>query len=249
VIDAAPVLHLRLFKSQRKGVNVLRVGAADVKRAADAIPIEAQAVGVLATEVNKKAAVDLQARLAKKVKGSVRRLLVTTGPNGRGAKDLGVLPHLGPGYASLNGQSGKGRVEWPGAGLEAVYVHESSPLNGFTPTDAESMWLPTLSLVIFHRFKPSPLDEMAHVIIPGHAFTEKDGTVTNMEGRVQRIRKGIDAETVWDDWRVFQALANRLGAAWTYDSVSGITSDLIRSLPPYGAAVNTADRVLWSETN
>ena len=248
VIDAAPVLHLRLFKSQRKGVNVLRVGAADVKRAADAIPIEAQAVGVLATEANKIAAVDLQARLAKKIKGSVRRLLVTTGPNGRGAKDLGVLPHLGPGYASLNGQSGKGRVEWPGAGLEAVYVHESSPLNGFTPTDAESMWLPTLSLVIFHRFKASPLDEMAHVIIPGHAFTEKDGTVTNMEGRVQRIRKGIDAESVWDDWRVFQALANRLGTAWTYDSVSGITSDLIRSLPPYAAAVNTADRVLWSET-
>src|SRR5205085_2155414 len=106
VIDAAPVLHLRLLKSQRKGVNVLRVGT----------------------------------------------------------------------------------------GLKALYVHESSPLHGFTPTDAESMWLPALPLLIVHRFTASPLDDLAHVILPGHAFTEKDGSVTSMEGRVQRIRKGIDAE-------------------------------------------------------
>src|SRR5205814_9590164 len=130
------------------------------------------------------------------VDGSLRRMLETTGPNGRGAKELGILPHLGPGYTSLNGHAGKARTEWPGAGLRALYVHESSPLHGFTPSDAESMWLPTLPLIVFHRFKPSPLDEMAHGIFPGHAITEKDGTVTNMEGRVQRIRKGIDAAWV-----------------------------------------------------
>ena len=247
VIDAAPVLHLRLFKSQRKGLQVSKVGAADVKKALDAVPPEAQSVGILATEANKKAAVELQGKLQKKVKGSVRRLIVTTGPNGRGAKDLGILPHRGPGYVSLNGKSGKGRVEWPGAGVKALYVHESSPLHGFTPTDAESMWLSGLPLVIFHRFKPSPLDEVAHVIIPGHAFTEKDGTVTNMEGRVQRIRKGIDAAWVREDWRVFQEIANHLGANWNYESVEAITGDLVRALPPY-TAVNEGARVLWSES-
>jgi NADH-quinone oxidoreductase subunit G len=246
VIDAAPVLHLRLFKSQRKGLQVTKVGAADVKRAFDAVPAEAQAVGILATEANKKAAVELQGKLQKKVKGSVRRLIVTTGPNGRGAKDLGILPHLGPGYVSLNGQAGKGRVEWPGAGIKALYMHESSPLNGFKPSDAESMWLTGLPLVVFHRFKPSPLDEVAHVIIPGHAFTEKDGTVTNMEGRVQRILKGIDAAWVREDWRVFQEIANHLGASWDYEAVEKITADLVRALPPY-AAVNQGARVLWSE--
>jgi len=246
VIDAAPVLHLRLFKSQRKGLQVTRVGAADVKKALDAVPAEAAAVGILATEANKKVAVELQDKLQRKIKGSVRRLIVTTGPNGRGAKDLGILPHRGPGYASLNGKSGKGRVEWPGAGVKALYVHESSPLNGFKPTDAESMWLSSLPLVVFHRFKPSPLDAVAHVIIPGHAFTEKDGTVTNMEGRVQRILKGIDAAWVREDWRVFQEIANHLGAAWDYETVEAITVDLVRALPPY-AAVNQGARVLWSE--
>jgi NADH-quinone oxidoreductase subunit G len=247
VIDAAPVLHLRLFKSQRKGVNVLKVGASDGKKALDAIPAEAQAVGIVTTEANKKSAVELQSKLARKIKGTVRRLVVTTGPNGRGAKDLGILPHLGPGYVALNGQAGKGRVEWPGAGLRALYVHDSSPLTAFAPTDAESMWLPSLPVVVYHRFKPSPLDERAHVILPGHAFTEKEGTVTNMEGRVQRINAGIDAAWVREDWRVIADIANRLGAGWAYESVTEITADLARSLPPYAAAVNKADRVLWSE--
>jgi NADH-quinone oxidoreductase subunit G len=246
VIDAAPVLHLRLFKSQRKGVDVRKVGADDGNKALDAIPAEAQAVGILATEANKKQAVDLQAKLASKIKGSVRRLIVTVGPNGRGAKDLGILPNLGPGYASLNGQAGKGRGEWAQAGVRALYVHEPSPLHGFTPTDAEDLWLETLPLVVFHRFKASPLDDVAHVIIPGHAFTEKDGTVTNMEGRVQRIAAGIDAAGIRDDWRVFLAIANQLGAGWAYDAVGEITADLIRALPPY-AAVNRGERVLWSE--
>ena len=246
VIDAAPVLHLRLFKSQRKGLIVHKVGVGEGKKALDAVPAEAQAVGVLATEANKSAAVELQSRLSKKVKGSVRRLMITTGPNGRGAKDLGILPHLGPGYVSLNGQSGKGRVEWPGAGLRAVYIHESSPLHAFATSDAESMWLPGLPLLIYHRFKSSPLDDLAHVIIPGHAFTEKDGTVTNMEGRVQRIKTAIDAAWVREDWRVMQAIANRLGAGWTYADVAEITAELVRALPPY-AAVNQAERVTWSE--
>jgi NADH-quinone oxidoreductase subunit G len=246
VIDAAPVLHLRLFKSQRKGVNVLKIGANEVAEAVASVRPDCTAVGILATEANKNAAIDLQGRLQKKIKGSVRRLIVTTGPNGRGAKDLGILPHRGPGYVSLNGQAGKGRVEWPGAGIKALYVHESSPLHGFVPNDAESMWLSSLPLVVFHRFKASPLDDVAHVIIPGHAFTEKDGTVTNMEGRVQRILKGIDAAWVRDDWQVFQEIANHLGASWSYEGVERITADLIRSLPPYAAA-NQGARVLWSE--
>jgi NADH-quinone oxidoreductase subunit G len=247
VIDAAPVLHLRLFKAQRKGLNVIKLPANDVKRALDAVSAEAQAVGILATEANKQAAVDLHNRLSKKVKGSVRRLIVTTGPNGRGAKDLGILPHLGPGYVSLNGQGGKGRVEWPGAGLQALYVHQSSPLQAFTATDAESMWLPGLRLIIHHRFSPSPLDDVAHVILPGQAFTETDGTVTNMEGRVQRINNGIDAAWIREDWRVMQDIANRLGADWAYESVGDVTADLARALPPYATAINKADRVLWSE--
>jgi predicted molibdopterin-dependent oxidoreductase YjgC len=87
---------------------------------------------------------------------------------------------------------------------------------------------------------------MVQVVIPGRAFTEKNGTVTNMEGRVQRIGRAIDADAVRDDWRVLQDLANQLGAGWDYDGVNDITNDIVRALPPY-EAVNRGERVLWSQ--
>jgi len=244
LIDAAPVLHLRLFKSQRKGVKIVKVGSGEGKAALEAVPAEAMAVGILATEANRKQAIDLQGLLAKKVKGSVRRLLVSIGPNGRGATDLGILPQAGPGYASLNGQAGKGRWDWPHAGIRGLYLHDPSPLHAFASTEAEALWLSTVPLLIYHRFKPSPLDDVAQVVIPARAFTEKNGTVTNMEGRVQRIGRAIDADAIRDDWRVFQDLANALGAGWAYEGVTDVLTDLLRTLPPY-AAVNLGQRVLW----
>ncbi|HEY8736422.1 MAG TPA: molybdopterin-dependent oxidoreductase [Candidatus Dormibacteraeota bacterium] len=246
VIDAAPVLHLRLFKSQRKGVTVHKVGSGEGKAALDGVPAEAMVVGILATQANRKQAAELQDQLARKVKGSVRRLIVSIGPNGRGAVDLGILPHAGPGYAALNGQSGKARWDWTHAGIKAFYLHDPSPLHAYAPTEAEALWLSTLPLVIHHRFKASPLDDVAQVIIPARAFTEKNGTVTNMEGRVQRIGRGIDADAVRDNWRVFQDLANQLGAGWAYEGVNDILQDVIRAVPPY-EAVNRGERVLWAE--
>jgi len=67
-----------------------------------------------------------------------------------------------------------------------------------------------------------------------------------MEGRVQRIGRGIDADAVRDNWRVFQDLANQLGAGWAYEGVNDILQDVIRAVPPY-EAVNRGERVLWAE--
>src|SRR5207237_5040698 len=103
---------LRLFKSERRGVKVLRIDAEQGARAREWVPADAQAVGILATVSHKKEATDLQAALGKKVKGSVRRLLVVRGPNGRGASDLGVLPNISTGYDGINGHSRKRRVDW-----------------------------------------------------------------------------------------------------------------------------------------
>ena len=245
VIDAAPVLHLRLFKSERRGVKVLKIDAEQGARAREWVPADAQAVGILATVSHKKEATDLQAALGKKVKGSVRRLLVVRGPNGRGANDLGILPNFRPGYEGLNGQSGKGRAEWGKGGIGAAYIFEASPLHAFEATEGERRWLSGLKTLVVHRFRASPLDDLAHVIIPGRAFTEKAGTVTNMEGRVQRIGRAIDADAVPDDWMVLQAIARKLGAPWDYHESSDITADLLDLIPQY-AAVDRGERVLWS---
>ena len=243
VIDAAPVLHLRLHKSQRRGVAVHRVD--DVRSALAAVPAEATAVGLLATAARRADLIALHEQLAGKIKGSVRRLVVVRGPNGRGAKDLGVLPMVGPGYAGLDGRAGKARTEWPGAGIRAVYIYDASPLHDFAAGEAELDWLRSLDTVIVQRFRPSPLDEVAHVVLPGRAFPEKDGTVTSMEGRVQRIAAAIDAAAIRDDWKILLGLANALGAGWSYRVVQDVFADLARAMPAYAAAAPSQGRVLW----
>ncbi len=245
VIDAAPVLHLRLFKSQRRGVKVHNVSLEQADRALDAIPAEASAVAVLAAQAQKTAAVDLQERLQKKVGGSVRRLIVPVGPNGRGATDLGILPDRGPGYAALDGRSGAARPGWPRTGIRAIYIYEASPLHTFEASAEEITWLRGLDAVILQRARPSVLDELAHVILPGRALTEKEGTMTSMEGRVQRIQPAIDAAAVRDDWRILQGIAQALELDWRYGAVADVFQDLVKVLPGYEVAAR-GERVIWS---
>jgi len=243
VINAAPVLHLRLFKSQRHGVRIHKVS--DAPGALEAVPADAQAVGLLATEARKNEAVEIQEKLRNRVKGSVRRLIVVRGPNGRGAEDLGILPQRGPAYTAIVGSPGKGRTEWPRAGLRALFIYDASPLHQFDATEAELNWMRSLDSVIVQRFRPSAIDEVAHVVLPGRAFTEKDGTVTSMEGRVQRIRMAIDTAAVKDDWSILQRIATALGAAWAYSSVDAVYHDLSEAVPSYAAAP-IGRRALWN---
>ena len=244
VIDAAPVLHLRLFKSERKGVRVHRVD--DARAALEAVPAEAQAVGIVSSLGRKPEVDSLQGKLARKVKGSVRRLLVPDGPNGRGATDLGFGPGRGPGYASLDGKAGRARPDWEAAGVRALYLFEASPLHDFQASGEEREWIQRLETVVLQRPRPSPLDDLAHVILPGRTFVEKAGTVTNMEGRVQRIRPAIDAAVVRDDWKILQGVAQALGADWRYRDPDEVFADLSRAVPAYRAD-RIGERALWSE--
>ncbi len=68
-----------------------------------------------------------------------------------------------------------------------------------------------------------------------------------MEGRVQRIANGIDAAHIWDDWRILQAVANALGAGWSYRTSDSIFADLAKAVPAYAAAAPAQGRVLWGD--
>ena len=115
--EHAPVLTLRLYKAEhKKGARVTRLRS-DVA-AADAVAAVSGAsrIGLIADETNRAHAADLAAAL--RAVGTVRRLTITRGMNGRGAKDLGLLPNVGPGYASLTepGMNGRKILEGLAAG-------------------------------------------------------------------------------------------------------------------------------------
>jgi formate dehydrogenase major subunit len=79
----------------------------------------------------------------------------------------------------------------------------------------------------------------AHVFLPGSTFLEKDGTFTNAERRVNRVRKVMAPKNGYGDWEVTQLLANAMGATWTYTHPSQIMDEISATTPGF-AHVNYA---------
>jgi len=78
----------------------------------------------------------------------------------------------------------------------------------------------------------------AHLVLPGASFLEKDGTFTNLERRIQRVRKAVDPpQGILPDWRVVCEVANRMGYPMTYRHPSEIM-DEIAQLTPIFAGVS-----------
>ena len=91
----------------------------------------------------------------------------------------------------------------------------------------------------------------ADVILPGAAFTEKDGLFANFEGRVQEAPRAVfppgDAK---EDWAILRALSEELKHPLPYDTLDALRRALVAELPQYGALGSLpvhqgADPALW----
>jgi formate dehydrogenase alpha subunit len=71
-------------------------------------------------------------------------------------------------------------------------------------------------------------------MLPATTYAEKDGTFTNLEGRVLRVRQAMDAigESV-PDWQIMTAIANGLGCQWEYESANDVQAEIMKLLPGY----------------
>lgn len=74
----------------------------------------------------------------------------------------------------------------------------------------------------------------ADVIFPAAIFAEKDGTFTNSERRVQRVRKGVEPpDEARADWQIIQDLAVACGAPWSYQNSSEIYDEMVKDAPKF----------------
>jgi NADH-quinone oxidoreductase subunit G len=243
----APVLTLRLYKAQRKRGTAVHRLPVDVDDATLRGITDGRLVGVVADEADRAQAAHA-AQLLAAGNTEVRRLTVTRGVNGRGCKDLGLLPNLLPGYrpAPGAGRSGIEILEATSAGqIRALLIMGSHPWAaqaGVVLTSA----LNAADLVVAIETQPGPVSQSATVLIPGHTHVEKAGSVTNLEGRVQRIRQALPpATTVPTELRVLSMLAAELGCErWPAEMVA-VNRDLAATLPAYAEAGN-GGRARWS---
>ena len=75
--------------------------------------------------------------------------------------------------------------------------------------------------------------KFAHVFLPGSTFLEKDGTFTNAERRVSRVRKVMEPKNGYADWEITQLLSNAIGYPMHYKHASEIMDEIARMTPTF----------------
>ena len=181
---------------------------------------------------------------------------VTEEPNEQGAVDMGVAPEFLPGLAPFTDQAARDKVAkaWdvtlPAVGsganlmeilkrcrsgqIRALYVVGENPLATLPASMDIRAALDRLELLVVQDPFLTDTGRMAHVVLPACTYAEKDGTFTNLEGRVLRVRQAMEAigESV-PDWHIMTALANGLGCQWEYESANDIQTEIMKLLPGY----------------
>lgn len=176
--------------------------------------------------------------------------------NVQGACDMGGLPNVYPGYQPVTADAAKEKFEkaWkaelsPQIGLtipammsgladgsvKALFVLGENPMVSDPDAGHVEKALKNAELLIVQDIFMTPTARLAHLVLPGVSFAEKDGTFTNTERRVLRIRQAIEPlGEAKPDWRIIQELSNRLGYEMKYESPEEIMEEIAALTPSYG---------------
>lgn len=224
--DLAPRLSLRTA-AQASGVSARAITAAAQALAARAPVTIVYGSGVThqPQAANTMAAID---RLAAALHASV--IMLPGAGNTLGAYDMGMHPGWQPGYRPLRraGRDYQGIVDGIRSGaIKALY------LAGDVPPLPELSKVPFL---IVQGIMHSDGAKSAQVVLPTTTFAEAEGTLTNLEGRVQRLRKVVEpVGQARPGWMIVRDLARRLGRPWKVESAADVTAEIARAVPGYGA--------------
>jgi len=180
------------------------------------------------------------------VVGALYNLAVLAGYNGEkgrlvyapasgnyvGTLDVGVVPDKpgGLGWHGMLGAMTDGK-------LNALSVMGDDPVGTASDRDAVQAALAKLDLLIVQDLFLTKTAEMAHVVLPAVSYAEKEGTVTNLEGRVQSLARSIKPLGEGrEDWRIISDLSAKMGSAPGYKSCADITTEISASVAGYAGA-------------
>jgi formate dehydrogenase major subunit/formate dehydrogenase alpha subunit len=118
--------------------------------------------------------------------------------------------------------------------FKGLYILGEDPAQ--TDANLHEVWeaLEQLEFLVVQDIFPTETTRFAHVILPGATFAEKDGTFTNGERRVQRIRKAIEPLSGMAEWQVICEIATRMGYPMHYDHPAEIMDEIASLTPIYG---------------
>ena len=174
--------------------------------------------------------------------------------NVQGACDMGALPTDYPGYQKVMNEQVKEKFElaWgvnlsPKAGLtvttvpdeilqgkvKLLYIMGENPIVSDPDTQHIKKALDKAFVVVQDIFL-NETTEFADVVLPSTCFAETDGTFTNTERRVQRVRKAVESKgEAREDWQILAGIMNRIGYNCCYTSAKDIYDEMRELTPSY----------------
>ena len=172
--------------------------------------------------------------------------------NAQGAADMGAVPGFYSGYQPVDSKAEKAKfeAEWntklpagPGLSilemlspgkLKALYIMGENPLITAPDVGLSTEALKALEFLVVQDIFLTETAELADIVLPAASFAEKDGTFTNIERRVQRIRAAVSPPgEALPDWKIIAELSNRIGYTMDYDSPAQIMQEISRLTPIY----------------
>jgi len=176
--------------------------------------------------------------------------------NVQGACDMGALPNVVSGYqkvelpeiqekfakawgSPLPGRPGLTVVEILQAAdhgrIKALYCMGENPVLSDPNANHTRQALAKLDLLIVQDIFLTDTAHYAHVVLPSASFAEKEGTFTNTERRVQRVRKALEPPgQARADWEILCDLAARMGKPMHYETPAEIMDEIAAVTPIYG---------------
>lgn len=179
--------------------------------------------------------------------------------NVQGACDMGALPNVYPGYQRVDDPAVRMKFEtaWgvklsdhPGltvtevanailkGDVKGLYVMGENPMLSEPHLEHTRQAMEKLEFLVVQDIFLSETAWLADVVFPAAAFAEKDGSFTNTERRVQRVRQAVlPPGEAKPDWEIISVLSEKMGHALGYHSASQITEEITSLTPIYGGVL------------
>ncbi len=176
--------------------------------------------------------------------------------NVQGACDMGGLPNVFTAYQKVDDDKARNSYEqaWDITGLsgtpglpvtemidkaykgefKSLFIIGENPLVSDPDLNHARKAMEKLELMVVQDIFLTETAQIADVVLPSLCFAEKNGTFTNSERRIQRVRKAVEPpEGPWEDWKIITAIASKMGVPMDYEGPEQIFEEIRQVTPSY----------------
>ncbi len=183
-----------------------------------------------------------------------RLYLLSDKPNEQGLIDTGCVPDMLPGERPLNIHDFKEKFEeeWGGPipekdgktlleiiegakdkEIKALYIMGDNPAFNIPDSTFVMEALGSLEFLVVQDIFLSETAEMADVVLPALGWTEKTGTYTNLERRIQLQKRAVNAQAGMEDWKIISEVSGKMGYMMSYSDSEDVMDEIAKVSPLY----------------